>query len=139
MKLAAITLIIGIAAGAWVTDSYHFKKQARYMEEVARAEEDRAKRSKMEVDRLHEEYKKASNDNPVVTERVVTKRMFIRSECPVRESGDGSVDTRRDEGIVRLGAEADRSVREVIQQAEADYKKVKSQLQACLSRSGYGA
>ena len=98
------------------------------------AEKTRAEKSQAEVDKLYEKYKEALSIEPVTVERVVTKRMYIKADCDVRADQDGQVDNGQAGGIVRLGAEADRSVRQVIREAEADYARVKNQLAACLAR-----
>ena len=124
------------AVGGWLNASDYYEAKARkLLEDTEKAEKTRAEKSQAEVDKLYEKYKEALNVEPVTVERVVTERMYIKSDCTVRADKDGQVDNGQARGIVRLGAEADRSVRQVIKEAEADYKKVKNQLSACLAKS----
>ena len=127
--------VIGAATG-WMHAVDHYEAKARkLLEDTEKAEKTRAEKSQAEVDKLYEKYKEALSVEPVTVERVVTERMYIKSDCTVRADKDGQVDNGQASGIVRLGAEADRSVRQVIREAEADYAKVKSQLAACLAKS----
>lgn len=126
---------IGAVGGWWLTDDHHVGKQLKLEAAQHAAEKKRAEKSQAEVDKLYEKYKEALSVEPVTVERVVTERMHIKSDCTVRADKDGQVDNGQASGIVRLGAEADRSVRQVIREAEADYARVKSQLAACLAKS----
>lgn len=126
---------IGAAVG-WINAADHYEAKARKEREAQHAaEKKRAEKSQVEVDKLYEKYKEALSVEPVTVERVVTKRMYIKSDCTVRSDKDGQVDNGQASGIVRLGAEADRSVRQVIKEAEADYARVKNQLAACIASS----
>lgn len=124
------------AVGGWLNASDHYEAKARkLLEDTEKAEKTRAEKSQAEVNKLYEKYKEALSVEPVTVERVVTERMYIKSDCTVRADKDGQVDNGQASGIVRLGAEADRSVRQVIREAEADYARVKNQLAACLAKS----
>lgn len=130
-----ICAVIGAATG-WMHAADHYEAKARkLLEDTEKAEKTRAEKSQVEVDKLYEKYKEALSVEPVTVERVVTERMYIKSDCTVRADQDGQVDNGQTSGIVRLGAEADRSVRQVIREAEADYARVKNQLAACLAKS----
>ena len=139
MKTIITTGLLCAAIGAtvawWLTDDHHVTKQLKLEAAQHAAEEKRAEKSQAEVDKLYEKYKEALSVEPVTVERVVTERMYIKSDCTVRADKDGQVDNGQASGIVRLGAEADRSVRQVIKEAEADYARVKNQLAACLAKS----
>lgn len=127
--------VIGAAVG-WINAADHYEAKARKEKDAYyEAEKKRAEKSQEEVDKLYEKYKEALSVEPVTVERVVTERMYIKSDCTVRADKDGQVDNGQASGIVRLGAEADRSVRQVIKEAEADYARVKNQLAACLAKS----
>ena len=139
MKTIITTGLLCAAIGAaigWMNAADHYEAKARkLLEATAKAEQVRADKSKEVTDELYEKYKEALSIEPVTVERVVTKRMYIKAACDVRAYQDGQVDNGQAGGIVRLGAEADRSVRQVIKEAEADYRKVKNQLAACLAKS----
>ena len=123
------------AAGGWMNAAEHYEDKARALREAtAQAEQLRADKSKEQVDELYDKYKNALTVEPVVVERVVNKRLYIKADCDVQTSGAGQVDNGPAEGIVRLGAEADRSVKQVIREAEADYAAVKNQLLACVAK-----
>ena len=52
---------------------------------TAKAEQIRADKSKEQVDELYEnKYKNALTVEPVVVERVVTKRLYIKADCDVQ-------------------------------------------------------
>ena len=126
--------VIGVAVG-WMNAADHYEAKARkLLEATAKAEQLRADKSKEHVDELYDKYKNALTVEPVVVERVVNKRLYIKADCDVQTSGAGQVDNGPTEGIVRLGAEADRSVKQVIREAEADYAEVKNQLLACVAK-----
>lgn len=128
--------VIGAATGWMNTADYYEAKARKLLEDTEKAEKTRAEKSQAEVDNLYEKYKEALSVEPVTVERVVTKRLYIKADCDVQADQAGQVDNGQASGIVRLGAEADRSVRQVIKEAEADYARVKNQLAACLARSG---
>ena len=139
MKTIALALAFGFIGGAALSYSQtaqHYEAKAReLLEATAKAEQLRADKSKEQVDELYDKYKNALTVEPVVVERVVTKRLYIKADCDVQTSGAGQVDNGQAKGIVRLGAEADRSVKQVIREAEADYAAVKNQLLACVAKS----
>lgn len=127
--------VIGASTGWMNAADYYESKQLKREAAQHAAEKKRAEKSQAEVDELYEKYKEALSVEPVTVERVVTERMYIKSDCTVRADKDGQVDNGQASGVVRLGAEADRSVRQVIREAEADYARVKNQLVACLVKS----
>lgn len=139
MKVIALAVVFGLIGGAALSYSQtadHYEAKARKEQDAYHAaEKKRAEKSQVEVDELYEKYKEALSVEPVTVERVVTERMYIKSDCTVRADQDGQVDNGQASGIVRLGAEADRSVKQVIREAEADYARVKNQLSACLAKS----
>ena len=139
MKTTFLALAFGFIAGVALSYSQtapHYEKKARKLiEDTAQAEQIRADKSKEQVDELYEKYKNALTVEPVVVERVVTKRLYIKADCDVQTSSAGQVDNGQAKGIVRLGEEADRSVKQVIREAEADYAAVKNQLLACVAKS----
>ena len=127
--------VIGAAIG-WMNASDHYEAKARNLaESTAKAEQIRADKSKEKVDELYEKWRDALNVEPVTVERVVTKRLYIKADCDVQADQVGKVDNGQAKGIVRLGEEADRSVKQVIREAEADYARVKNQLLACIASS----
>lgn len=127
--------VIGTAVG-WMNAADHYEDKAlKLVEATAKAEKIRADKSKDKVDELYEKYKNALTVEPVVVERVVTKRLYIKADCDVQADRAGQVDNGQAKGIVRLGEEADRSVKQVIREAEADYARVKNQLLACIASS----
>ena len=139
MKTIALALAFGFIGGAALSYSQtakHYEAKARELvESTAMAEQIRADKSKDKVDELYEKYKNALTVEPVVVERVVTKRLYIKADCDVQASSAGQVDNGQAKGIVRLGAEADRSVKQVIRETEADYTVVKNQLLACIAKT----
>lgn len=139
MKTILIALAFGFIGGAVLSYSQtakHYEAKARdLLDATAKAEQLRADKSKGQVDELYEKYKNALTVEPVVVERVVTKRLYIKADCDVQTSSAGQVDNGQAKGIVRLGAEADRSVKQVIRETEADYTVVKNQLLACIAKT----
>ena len=139
MKTMLISFGIGAVMGAglaYTNTADHYEAKARALrDDTAKAEKMRADKSKDKVDELYDKYKNALTVEPVVVERVVTKRLYITADCDVQASGAGQVDNGQAKGIVRLGAEADRSVKQVIREAEADYAAVKNQLLACIAKT----
>jgi len=139
MKTIALALAFGFIGGAALSYSQtakHYEAKAReLLEATAKAEQIRIDKSKEQVDELYDKYKNALTVEPVVVERVVTKRLYIKADCDVQTSSAGQVDNGQAKGIVRLGEEADRSVKQVIREAEADYAAVKNQLLACVAKS----
>lgn len=139
MKTMIISFGIGAVMGAglaYMNTADHYEAKARKLvEATAKAEQLRADKSKEQVDELYDKYKNALTVEPVVVERVVTKRLYIKADCDVQTSSAGQVDNGQAKGIVRLGAEADRSVKQVIREAEADYAAVKNQLLACIAKT----
>ena len=130
----AICAVIGAAMG-WMNAADHYEDKARALREAtAQAEQLRTDKSKEHVDELYDKYKNALTVEPVVVERVVTKRLYIKADCDVQADQAGQVDNGSTKGIVRLGEEADRSVKQVIREAEADYAAVKNQLLACVAK-----
>lgn len=135
-------LIIGVLCAAiggavgWMNAADHYEDKARALRDAtAQAEQLRADKSKEQVDELYDKYKNALTVEPVTVERVVTKRLYIKADCDVQTSSAGQVDNGQAKGIVRLGAEADRSVKQVIRETEADYTVVKNQLLACIAKT----
>lgn len=139
MKTTFLALAFGFIGGAVLSYSQtakHYEAKARELvESTAMAEQIRADKSKDKVDELYEKYKNALTVEPVVVERVVTKRLYIKADCDVQADRAGQVDNGQAKGIVRLGEEADRSVKQVIREAEADYAAVKNQLLACIAKT----
>lgn len=139
MKEILIAAAFGFAGGAALSYSQtanHYEAKARkLLEATAKAEHLRADKSKEQVDELYEKWRDALNVEPVTVERVVTKRLYIKADCDVQTSSAGQVDNGQAKGIVRLGAEADRSVKQVIRETEADYTVVKNQLLACIAKT----
>lgn len=137
MKTMLITFAFGAVIGAGLaytnTADHYEDKAMALLAETAKAEQVRADKAQGEVDELFEKYKDALIVEPVTVERVVTKRLYIKSDCAMQADQAGQVDNGNTEGIVRLGAEADRSVKQVIKQTEADYTVVKNQLLACVA------
>ncbi len=126
---------IGAAVG-WLNAADHYKaKASKLVEETEKAEKIRADKSKEQVDELYEKWRDALNVEPVTVERVITKRLYIKADCDVQADQAGQMDNGQAKGIVRLGEEADRSVKQVIREAEADYARVKNQLLACIASS----
>ena len=139
MKAAITTgllcAVIGAAVG-WMNAADNYEAKARKLvEATAKAEQLRADKSKEQVDELYDKYKNALTVEPVTVERVVTKRLYIKADCDVQADQAGKVDNGQAKGIVRLGAEADRSVKQVIREAEDDYAAVKNQLLACIAKT----
>lgn len=133
--IGALCAAIGGAVG-WMNAADHYEAKARKLvEATAQAEQIRADKSKEQVDELYDKYKNALTVEPVVVERVVTKRLYIKADCDVQADQAGQVDNGPAKGIVRLGEEADRSVKQVIREAEADYAAVKNQLLACIAKT----
>ena len=139
MKTMLISFGIGAVMGAglaYTNTADHYEDKARKLvEATAKAEQIRIDKSKEKVDELYDKYKNALTVEPVTVERVVTKRMYIKADCDVQTSSAGQVDNGQAKGIVRLGAEADRSVKQVIRETEADYTVVKNQLLACIAKT----
>lgn len=139
MKTILIALAFGFIGGAALsysqTAQHYEKKERKLVEATAKAEKIRADKSKEQVDELYEKYKNALTVEPVVVERVVTKRLYIKADCDVQADRAGQVDNGQAKGIVRLGEEADRSVKQVIREAEADYAAVKNKLLACIAKT----
>ena len=137
MKTTFLALAFGFIGGAALSYSQtaqHYEAKARKLvEATAKAEQIRADKSKEQVDELYEKWRDALNVEPVTVERVVTKRLYIKADCDVQADQAGQMDNGRTKGIVRLGEEADRSVKQVIREAEADYARVKNQLLACVA------
>lgn len=139
MKTIALALAFGFIGGAALSYSQtaqHYEAKAQELVKATeKAEQLRADKSKEQVDELYEKWRDALNVEPVTVERVVTKRLYIKADCDVQTSGAGQMDNGSTEGIVRLGAEADRSVKQVIRETEADYAAVKNQLLACIAKT----
>ena len=139
MKTILITGALCIATGfavGWNKAAEHYEAKAQALEiATKKAEQIRADKSKEITDELYEKYKNALTVEPVTVERVVTKRLYIKSDCDVQADKAGQMDNGHASGIVRLGEEADRSVKQVIREAEADYARVKNQLLACIASS----
>lgn len=126
---------IGVTVG-WMNAADRYEAKARKLAEAtAKAEQIRADKAKEQVDELYEKWREALNVEPVTVERVVTKRLYIKADCDVQADQAGQMDNGQAKGIVRLGEEADRSVKQVIREAEADYARVKNQLLACIASS----
>ncbi|HRN97591.1 MAG TPA: hypothetical protein PLZ58_04055 [Candidatus Saccharibacteria bacterium] len=134
-----ISFGIGAVMGAglaYTNTADHYEEKARALrDDTAKAEQLRADKSKEKVDELYDKYKNALTVEPVTVERVVTKRLYIKADCDVQTSSAGQVDNGQAKGIVRLGEEADRSVKQVIRETEADYTVVKNQLLACIAKT----
>ena len=136
MKLAAITLIIGIAAGAWVTSERYDKhmnaellKQSE--EHAAQLEEqiERAKDYQKISETYYEKYQAASNAEPVV----VTERVYVRATCPVPTTANSSGslgDAEKQYARAELHAETVRRITKVTADAERDVKQCRAQLHA---------
>ena len=139
MKVIALAVVFGFIGGAALSYSQtanHYEVKARKLAEATeKAEKIRADKSKEQVDELYEKWRDALNVEPVTVERVVTKRLYIKADCDVQADQAGKVDNGSTKGIVRLGEEADRSVKQVIREAEADYAAVKNQLLACIAKT----
>ncbi len=139
MKTMLISFGIGAVMGAglaYTNTADHYEEKARALrDDTAKAEQLRADKSKEKVDELYDKYKNALTVEPVTVERVVTKRLYIKADCDVQTSSAGQVDNGQAKGIVRLGEEADRSVKQVIRETEADYTVVKNQLLACIAKT----
>ena len=139
MKTIIIALVFGFISGAALSYSQtakHYEAKAQVLSmATAEAEQLRADKSKEQVDELYEKWRDALNVEPVTVERVVTKRLYVKADCDVQADQAGQVDNGQAKGIVRLGEEADRSVKQVIREAEADYARVKNQLLACIASS----
>ena len=139
MRSTLLSCAFGFFGGAALSYSHsanHYEAKARKLaEDTAQAEQLRVDKSKEQVDELYEKYKNALTVEPVIVERVVTKRLYIKADCDVQADQVGQVDNGQAKGIVRLGEEADRSVKQVIREAEADYTRVKNQLLACIASS----
>ena len=139
MKTTLLALAFGFIGGAALSYSQtanHYEKKAQVLvKAIEKAEQLRADKSKGQVDELYEKWRDALNVEPVTVERVATKRLYIKADCDVQADQAGKVDNGQAKGIVRLGEEADRSVKQVIREAEADYARVKNQLLACIASS----
>lgn len=139
MKTMLISFAVGAVMGAglaYTNTADHYEDKARSLRDATvQAEQLRADKSKEQVDELYDKYKNALTVEPVTVERVVTKRLYIKADCDVQADRAGQMDNGQAKGIVRLGEEADRSVKQVIREAEADYAAVKNQLLACVAKS----
>ena len=139
MKTSILALAFGFLSGAafaYIQTAKHYKAKAQALEiATIKAEQIRADKAKEQIDELYKKWRDALNVEPVTVERVVTKRLYIKADCDVQADQAGKVDNGQAKGIVRLGEEADRSVKQVIREAEADYARVKNQLLACIASS----
>ena len=125
--------VIGVSVGWW-NASEHCKNKAQKLEiATLKAEQERNEAIEGAINGYYELYKNALTVEPVIVERVVTKRLYIKSDCDVQADQAGQMDNGQATGIVRLREEADRSVKQVIREAEADYARVKNQLLACIA------
>ena len=133
MKLAAITLIIGIAAGAWVTSERYDKRintelMKQSKEHAAQLEEqiERANDYQKISETYYEKYQAASNAEPVV----VTERVLVKTKCPVPTPANSGGVVGNDAGYVRaeLHAETVARITAVTHRAEQDVKQCRAQL-----------
>lgn len=134
MKLAALTLIIGIAAGAWVTSERYDKrinaellKQSK--EHAAQLEEqiERANDYQKISETYYEKYQAASNAEPVT----VVDRVYIKADCPVptKTNPSGSLgDAEKQYVRAELHAETVARITAVTHRAEQDVKQCLAQL-----------
>ena len=133
MKLAAITLIIGIAAGAWVTSERYGK---RINAELLKQSEEHASKLQEQIERAkdyqkisetyYEKYQAASNAEPVT----VVDRVYVRATCPVPTAADSGGSLGDEAGYVRaeLHAETVARITAVTHRAEQDVKQCRAQL-----------
>ena len=133
MKLAALTLTIGIVAGAWVTSERYEKRiKAELMkqseEHAAQLQEqiERAKDYQKISETYYEKYQAASNAEPVT----VVDRVYIKADCPVPTKTNPSGSLGDEAGYVRaeLHAETVARITAVTHRAEQDVKQCRAQL-----------
>ena len=133
MKLAALTLTIGIVAGAWVTSERYEKRiKAELMkqseEHAAQLQEqiERAKDYQKISETYYEKYQAASNAEPVT----VVDRVYIKADCPVPAAADSGGSLGNGAGYVRaeLHAETVARITAVTHRAEQDVKQCRAQL-----------
>ena len=133
MKLAALTLIIGIAAGAWVTSERYDKrinaellKQSKAHAEQLQEQIERAKEYQAISENYYEKYQAASNAEPVT----VVDRVYVRATCPVPTptNSSGSLGDAATEQRAELHAETVRRITKVTADAERDVKQCRAAL-----------
>lgn len=134
MKLAALTLIIGIVAGAWVASERYDKrinaellKQSKAHAEQLEEQIERAKEYQKISETYYEKYQAASNAEPVV----VTERVYVRATCPVPTptNSSGSLgDAEKQYARAELHAETVARITAVTHRAEQDVKQCRAQL-----------
>ena len=134
MKLAAITLIIGIAAGAWVTSERYDKRintelMKQSKEHAAQLEEqiERANDYQKISETYYEKYQAASNAEPVT----VVDRVYVKADCPVPTTANPSGelgDAEKQYVRAELHTETVRRITKVTADAERDVKQCRAQL-----------
>ena len=133
MKLAALTLIIGIVAGAWITSERYDKrinaellKQSKAHAEQLQEQIERAEEYQAISETYYEKYQAASNAEPVT----VVDRVYVRATCPVPTAADssGGMGNGATEGRAELHAETVARITAVTHRAEQDVKQCRAQL-----------
>lgn len=136
MKTMLISFGIGAVMGAglaYTNTADHYEEKARTLRDAtAQAEQERADKSKEQVDELYEKWRDALNVEPAT----VVERVFIRSKCPVQADTSATVDHGADDARVELTERTVRGIERVAIKHEQNYKKCAAQLagaQALLS------
>lgn len=134
MKLAALTLIIGIVAGAWVTSERYDKrinaellKQSKAHTEQLEEQIERVKDYQKISETYYEKYQAASNAEPVT----VVDRVYVRATCPVPTptNSSGSLgDAEKQYVRAELHAETVARITAVTHRAEQDVKQCRAAL-----------
>lgn len=132
LKVAAVALSVGLAAGWWLTSNHHEVKHVRYVAGIERAEKLRIDKSKVVTDELYAKWKDAANADPVIVERIVR----VRAAGPVQACEDGTLDNGNDATRVKLDGRIVRDIESLTKKHEKRYEKCAIQLRAAQVKSG---
>ena len=120
-----ICAVIGAVVG-WMNAADHYEAKARkLLEATAKAEQERADKSKEKVDELYEKWRDA-----IVTPEPVTvvERLYVKAKCPVQADTGTGLDHGADDARVELAERTVRSIERVAIKHEQNYKKCAAQL-----------
>lgn len=129
MKTMLLTFAFGAVMGAglaYTNTADHYEDKARTLREVtAKAEQERADKSKEITDELYEKWR----DAIVIPEPVtVVERLYVKANCPVQTDTGSKLDHGANDARVELAERTVRSVERVAIKHEQNYKKCATQL-----------
>ena len=129
MKTMLLTFAFGAVMGAglaYTNTADHYEAKARTLrEDTAKAEQERADKSKEITDELYEKWR----DAIVIPEpATVVERLYVKAKCPVQTDTSAKLDHGADDDRVELAERTVRSVERVAIKHEQNYKKCATQL-----------